>query len=239
MIPKVIHYIWLGGKPLPKIAKKCIKSWKKFCPDYEIKRWDESNLDLNKYQFAKEAYEAKKFAFVSDVFRTEILYNCGGVYFDIDVELIKSIDKLIDNYDCVMAFEDGEYIAPGLVFASKEHNEDLKNILENYMNLKYDKNRLSDITVCRIYTEYYKTKGLLQKDVTQVFDKNICYASEYFCPIDYKTMRKTITKNTHAIHWYCGSWLSLKQRIKKTLKKLLMLASFCSNSKKRINNYEK
>ena len=105
MIPKVIHYIWLGGNPLPKIAEKCIESWKKFCPDYEIKRWDETNLDVNQYQFAKDAYDAKKFAFVSDVFRTEILYNEGGIYLDIDVELIKSIDDILQDNDCVMGFE--------------------------------------------------------------------------------------------------------------------------------------
>ena len=88
MIPKIIHYIWLGGKPLPKIAEKCIKSWKKYCPDYEIKRWDESNIDLNKYSFAKDAYESKKYAFASDVFRTDILFSEGGV------ELLYLFDNL-------------------------------------------------------------------------------------------------------------------------------------------------
>ena len=92
MIPKIIHYIWLGGKPLPKIAEKCIKSWQRYCPDYKIKRWDESNLDLDKYQFARDAYDAKKFAFASDVLRTDILYQYGGIYLDIDVELLKNID---------------------------------------------------------------------------------------------------------------------------------------------------
>ena len=105
MIPKVIHYIWLGGKPLPKITEKCIESWKKYCPDYEIKRWDETNLDIDKYKFAKDAYEAKKFAFASDVFRTDILYKEGGIYLDVDVELVKPIDDLILDVDCVMGFE--------------------------------------------------------------------------------------------------------------------------------------
>ena len=135
MIPKIIHYIWLGGKPLPKIAEKCIESWKKFCPDYKIKRWDETNIDVDKYQFTKDAYAAKKFAFVSDVFRTEILYNEGGIYFDIDVELIKPIDEVLKDADCVMGFETSKSLAPGLIMASVKNNEDLKNILNNFKNL--------------------------------------------------------------------------------------------------------
>ena len=136
MIPKIIHYIWLGGKPLPKIAKKCIESWKKFCPDYEIKRWDESNLDLNKYQFVKDAIENKKYAFASDVLRTEILYTYGGIYFDIDVELLKPIDDILKDVDWVMGFETSNMVAPGLVMASVKENQDLANILDIYKNLK-------------------------------------------------------------------------------------------------------
>ena len=133
MIPKVIHYIWFGGKPLPKLAEKCIKSWRKFCPDYEIKRWDESNLDISKYKFAQDAYDSKKYAFASDVMRTEILYNEGGVYLDIDVELLKPIDNILQDVDSVMGFETSNMIAPGLIMASIAGNKDLLNILDNYI----------------------------------------------------------------------------------------------------------
>ena len=95
MIPKIIHYCWFGGKPLPKLAKKCIASWKKFCPDYEIKEWNESNFDLNSCTYVKEAYDSKKYAFVSDYARFWILHRYGGVYFDTDVELLKSIDDIL------------------------------------------------------------------------------------------------------------------------------------------------
>ena len=142
MIPKIIHYIWLGGKPLPKIAEKCIASWKKYCPDYEIKRWDESNLDLDKYQFVKDALEAKKYAFASDVLRSDILYNNGGIYFDIDVELLKPIDDILNGVDCVMGFESSNMIAPGLVMATVKENQDLLNILNIYKDLKFDVNNL-------------------------------------------------------------------------------------------------
>ena len=95
MIPKIIHYCWFGGNPLPELAIKCIESWKKYLPDYEIKEWNESNFDINCCAYVREAYEAKKWAFVSDYARFWILYQHGGLYFDTDVELIKSIDDLI------------------------------------------------------------------------------------------------------------------------------------------------
>lgn len=97
MIPKIIHYCWFGGNPLPEMAVKCIESWKKYCPDYEIKRWDESNFDLNCCNYVKEACQAKKWAFVSDYVRFKVLYDEGGLYFDTDVELIKPIDDILER----------------------------------------------------------------------------------------------------------------------------------------------
>ena len=226
MIPKVIHYIWLGGNPLPKIAEKCIESWKKFCPDYEIKRWDETNLDVNQYQFAKDAYDAKKFAFVSDVFRTEILYNEGGIYLDIDVELIKSIDDILQDNDCVMGFETSNLLNPGLFIATKKENPDLQNILEIYKTLNFDVNNLMKLTVCEIYTKYYEPKGLVRENKTQQIENTKFYASEFFSPIDVITNKKKITKNTQSIHWYNASWYTPKQKIKNKIKKFLNICTF-------------
>lgn len=226
MIPKVIHYIWLGGKPLPKIAEKCIESWKKFCPDYEIKRWDETNLDLNKYQFVVDAIEAKKFAFASDVLRTEILYNYGGIYLDIDVELIKPIDNLIANVDCLMGFETSNLLNPGLLIASKQNNPDLKNILEIYKTLKFDANNLINITVCEIYTKYYEQFGLKRENSTQQIANTKFYSAEYFSPIDVITNKKKITKNTHSIHWYQASWYTPKQKFLNRIKKFANIITF-------------
>ena len=151
MIPKVIHYIWLGGKELPPIAKKCIASWQKFCPDYEIKRWDETNLDLDKYKFVKDSLEAKKYAFASDVLRTDILYKHGGIYFDIDVELLKPIDDLL-THECFMGFESSNLVAPGLIMGSVKGNKDFAEILNTYKKLEFDKDHLMDITVCEVFT---------------------------------------------------------------------------------------
>lgn len=226
MIPKIIHYIWLGGKPLPKIAEKCIESWKKFCPDYKIKRWDETNIDVDKYQFTKDAYQAKKFAFVSDVFRTEILYNEGGIYFDIDVELIKPIDEVLKDADCVMGFETSKSLAPGLIMASVKNNEDLKNILNIYKELKFDINNMQNFIVCEIYTQYYEKQGLIREDITQLIENTKFYASEYFSPIDVVTNKKKITKNTYSIHWYNASWYTPKQKFKNKLKKFVNICTF-------------
>ena len=220
MIPKVIHYIWLGKNPLPKIAEKCIESWQKFCPDYEIKRWDETNLDVNKYDFTKHAYEAKKFAFVSDVFRTEILYNEGGIYLDIDVELIKSIDNILQTYKCVMGFETSNLLNPGLLIASEKGNEDLKNILDIYKNTKFDVNKLMELTVCEIYTKYFENLGLKRNNQTQQIGNTKFYSSEYFSPIDVITSKKKITKNTISIHWYNASWYTPKQKFKNRRNKI-------------------
>ena len=227
MIPKIIHYIWLGGKPLPKIAEKCIKSWKKFCPDYEIKRWDESNFDINKYKFAKDAYDAKKYAFASDVLRTDILYKEGGIYLDIDVELIKPLDNILENEVCVGGFETSGLLAPGLIWAVEKFNEDLKNILEIYKNTSFDQLNCKNNTVCKIYTEYFANNyGLENKDVTQRMKNSIFYASEYFSPIDVITNKKKITKNTHSIHWYNASWYSPKQKFMRNIKKIINFCTF-------------
>jgi len=225
MIPKIIHFVWLGGKPLPKIAEKCIDSWKKFCPDYEIKRWDESNLDISKYKFAQDAYDSKKYAFASDVMRTEILYNEGGVYLDIDVELLKPIDNILQDVDCVMGFETSNMIAPGLLMASIAGNKDLLNILDIYNNLKFDLDNMTSITVCEIFTKYYEQKGLKRENKTQQIENTKFYSSEYFSPIDVVTNKKKITKNTYSIHWYNASWYTPKQKLKNKLKKVLNFLS--------------
>lgn len=225
MIPKVIHYIWLGGKELPPIAKKCIASWQKFCPDYEIKRWDETNLDLNKYQFVKDALEAKKYAFASDVLRTDILYNHGGIYFDIDVELLKPIDEFL-SHDCFMGFETSNLLNPGLILGSIKGNKDLENILNTYQALKFDVNNLVNLTVCEVFTKYYEQQGLTRDNKTQQIGNTLFYASEFFSPIDVVTNKKKITNNTHSVHWYNASWYTPKQKMMNKIKKFANIITF-------------
>ena len=132
-IPKIIHYCWFGGKELPESAKKCIDSWKRFFPDYKIKEWNESNFDINYCDYTKEAYEAKKWAFVSDVARFKILYENGGFYFDTDVEVIKSFDDIISN-GAFMGFENDKkcLVNPGLGLGVEAGNQFYKEMLDLY-----------------------------------------------------------------------------------------------------------
>ena len=121
-IPKVIHYCWFGGNPKPKLVQKCIHSWKKYCPDYEIIEWNESNFDISSCPlYVRQAYDVKKWAFVSDYARLKIIHTCGGIYLDTDVELIKSLDSLLE-YNAFFGFEDGKYVATGLGFGAVSDN---------------------------------------------------------------------------------------------------------------------
>ncbi|MBQ8196546.1 MAG: glycosyl transferase [Clostridia bacterium] len=226
MIPKIIHYIWLGGNPLPEIANKCIASWQKFCPDYEIRRHDETNLNLDKYQFARDAYDAKKFAFASDVLRTDVLYNEGGIYFDVDVELIKPIDDLLEGKSAVTGFESSCVLAPGLIMATKKHNPDMLAILETYKNATFNINDMTANTICEVFMAHYEKKGLVRENKTQTIEGTTFYSSEYFSPIDVITNRKKITENTRSIHWYSASWYTPKQKALLRIKKIANFLTF-------------
>ena len=205
MIPKKIHYIWLGNNPLPDIAVQCIESWKKFCPDYEIIRWDETNLELDKYQFASDAYKAGEYAFASDVFRFDILKSEGGIYLDIDVELYKPLDDFLTN-DFFTGFENKLYVAPGLVMGATANHPFLDSMLEIYSRETFDNENLK--TVCVLATDYLEERYNLKcNGKTQKLSDGITvYAPAYFCPKDSLTHKIKMTKNTYSIHHYYGSW---------------------------------
>lgn len=215
MIPKVIHYIWLGGKPLPKIAEKCIKSWKKYCPNYEIKRWDESNIDLESCSYAKEAYDAKKYAFTADYFRFDILFKEGGIYLDIDVELLKPLDSFL-NDSAIMSFENDKAIAPGLILACEKGCESFSEIIDLY---KKDRFILEDgsynlETVCDKITKYLLNFGLELNNKNQKVKEFSIYSSEYFCPKSLSDGKIRKTENTVAIHYYFASWQTKSNKFK-------------------------
>lgn len=223
-IPKIIHYIWLGGKPLPKIAKKCINTWKKVCPDYEIKRWDETNLDLDD-QYVKDAIEAKKFAFASDAIRFKILQEYGGIYLDIDVELIKPIDEFLSQ-PLFMCFENDKYVAPGLICGCEPNNDIINKINDYYRSAKFDCTDLTKmVTVCKVVTDILIEQGLKEKNETQNFDWGTIYASEYFCPKNMSDGRVVVTNNTYSIHHYLGSWSTpwfrFKNKVRQIVKRIL------------------
>lgn len=208
-IPKTIHYCWFGGNPLPKDAQKSIASWKKYLPAYEIKQWNESNFDINCCQYVKGAYEAKKYAFVSDYARFWVLYNEGGVYFDTDVEVIRDMSHIIEA-GCFMGFEKGLEgsemgVNPGLGLGIEAHNTVIKDILSLYQSKTgFD---IGEGTIVHYTTEVLSRYGLNKEDCKQYVGGINIYPADYFCPMDSTTGITTVTKNTVSIHHYSCSWI--------------------------------
>lgn len=208
MIPKKIHYCWFGENPLPEIARKCIASWKKYCPDYEIVEWNESNFDLDCCDYVSEAYEARKWAFVSDVARLYALVNYGGIYMDTDVELIRPIDDLL-NCDALLGFETEDRVSSGLMACVKKHPF-FAELLHDYNDAHFIKDDgSSDITpnVMRI-TDMCLKYGFRLDNTMQSINEFTLLPCEYLCPKNIITRKITITENTYAIHYFDGSWLS-------------------------------
>lgn len=208
MIPKIIHYCWFGGNPLPESAKKCIASWKKFLPDYEIKEWNEENFNVNIIPYTKEAYEAKKYAFVSDYARFWILEREGGLYFDTDVEVVKDMTPIIEAGPYMgCELHDGT-IAPGLGIAAEPHMPVYIRILENYQKMSFlnpDGTR-SNYSMIPMITEMLRSEGLKEAVSIQNIMGLKIYPVEYFNPLDSLTGRLRKTTNTYSIHWYMASW---------------------------------
>lgn len=211
MIPKIIHYCWFGNNPLPELAKKCITSWKKFLPDYEIKEWNENNYDIRKIPYISQAYDAKKFAFVSDYARFDILYQYGGVYFDTDVELIKDFRPIIEK-GAFIGVEKGSRILlnAGLGIASPALSPVYAEILDSYQseNFLYPNGAFNLKTVVDRVSEIFAKHGYVEKDILQIVANTIVYPSEFFCPKNLYTGEFCVTANTFAIHHYEGSWCS-------------------------------
>lgn len=213
MIPKIIHYCWFGGAPLPELAQKCIASWKKYCPDYEIKEWNEHNIDVTSVAYMYEAYKAKAWGFVPDVARLQIIYNNGGIYLDTDVELIKSLDNLLEQH-AFMGIEDEKYIALGLGFGAEATYPFVKKLLDQYQNLHFinKDGTLNKRSAPSLQKTIFEESGFNGRNEKQEIEGAVVYPSEYFCPLSYTTGILNITTQTYSIHHYNGSWLNEKQK---------------------------
>lgn len=254
MIPKIIHYCWFGGNPLPPLAVKCIESWRKFFPDYEIWQWteeildgsdneDENNLfdkkfafDVNIIPYTAEAYEMKKYAFVSDCARFWILYKYGGIYFDTDVEVIRSMDDIVERgafMGCETDYQ-GSFVKskinvnPGLGLGVAPGLGLIKKMLDYYegKHFEFRPDIRSQITVVHIATEILCQNGLQNVAGLQCVDGVWIYPSEYFCPINVTTMRMHKTQNTRTIHRYAATWIgkpTFKSRLKIMLPEWMQL----------------
>lgn len=215
MIPKIIHYCWFGGKPLPKSALKCIDSWRKFFPDYEIKEWNESNFDVNMMAFTKEAYSAKKYAFVSDVARFWVLYNEGGLYFDTDVEVIAPMDDIVERgpfmgVECMDVYEKGyPAVNPGLGVGCEVNNKFYGEMLKHYESIHFCNEDGVQIpgTVVMHTSKMLMKYGMLPIDTCQQVAGINIYSKDYFCPLEDATGILYKTGNTRTIHWYSKTWI--------------------------------
>ena len=223
VIPKVIHYCWFGGNPLPELAQKCLASWKKFLPDYEIKEWNERNFDVYQAPYIAEAYRLKKYAHVSDYARFWILYHYGGVYFDTDVEVIRSLDDILAKGSFI-GFECQEgtpydnpngNLNPGLGMAVPPKHPFI-GIMLNFYNhhhfVKWNGRNSGNITLKVTRFLDYDHKEILEGGIVRVSDL-LVYPIEYFCPLNYYTGEKNITENTRTIHHYMASWVKKGNRL--------------------------
>ena len=208
LIPKKLHYMWLGGKSIPENLRKCIESWKEYCPDYEIVEWNESNYDIEKHTYMKQAYEAGAYGFVPDYARLDILYNEGGIYLDTDVELKRNIDDLL----CQEAFcgvEKWQIINFGGLSGAVKGHPMVKRFLDARNDICFmDSEGNLNKNTCGFYDtrvairEGYKINGETQP----VGGMNV-YAYDYFQPYDYMSGLINETENTYSIHWFNGGWL--------------------------------
>ena len=212
-IPKIIHYCWFGRKPLPKSARHYIERWKKFFPGYEIKEWNEDNFDVYSTRYTAEAYQAEKYAFVSDYARFKILYDHGGIYFDTDVEVIKSFEDILSHgpfWGCEISNKEQIEVNPGLGMGARPKMPIYNELLQKYDYLHFLNNdgSYNFKTIVAYTTELLKNHGLSSDTDIQTIEGITIYPKEYFNPLDDNTGRLKITANTHSIHWYTKSWLN-------------------------------
>ena len=218
MIPKIIHYCWFGGNPLPKGAKKCINSWKKYMPDYEIIEWNESNFDVNLNPYTKKCYKNKKYAFLSDYVRLYVVNKYGGLYFDSDVEVLKSFDELM-MFEAFFGFEEKKYVATGLGFASKQNSEILRFMLNKYDFLMEKGNEF--VSCPCLNTAACKEFGFEINGKYQIINNVVLLPVDYLNPFNNNTGVLKKTNNTYSIHWYSMSWISPVERFKSKITRVL------------------
>ena len=222
MIPKIIHYCWFGRGEKPELAKKCIDSWQKLCPDFEIREWNEDNCDYLVMPFMAEAYAAKKYAFVSDVMRLLVLEQYGGVYFDTDVEVVRDIAPFMED-EGFFGVKNDQYVASGLTIASVPHHPVVQAMIEEYRKLHFtNADGTTNAVGCpHLNTDIMERYGLVRNGQEQTVAGIHVYPADFFNPLDSVTGKLTKTENTYSIHWYSMSWLPKRVRIKNKIGRLV------------------
>lgn len=209
LIPKTIHYCWFGGNELPEKNIKWIESWRKYCPDYEIIRWDETNYNYKKNRFMQQAYENMKWGFVSDYARLDVVHEYGGIYLDTDVEVIRSLDDLLYE-EAFMCTEDGERLSTGLGFGSVKDNAFIKGIMELYDDIDFDP--LHPIACPAFQLEYFLNKGFKQNGGYQIVDRCTIYPQLVLSPMSQVSGVIRTTAQTYSIHHFDASWYDDDQK---------------------------
>lgn len=217
MIPKIIHYCWFGGNPMPKLAQTCINSWKKYLPEYEIREWNENNFDVTSHPFTAEAYAAKKYAFVTDYVRLFALFNEGGIYMDTDVEVLQPLDKFL-HHPAFSGFEPGGQVPTGIMASGKE-GEWVGWLLEQYHEKHFTE---TEETNTAFITRLMCNRGFKTNNQYQEFENMfVAYPSDFFCPLVSAGHKLHLTDNTHCIHHFAGSWLPHHIRLRTRIMRLL------------------
>lgn len=213
MIPKIIHYCWFGGNEMPKTAKTYIQGWKQRMPDYQFIEWNEKNYDISKCKFAEDAYYEKKWAFVTDYVRLDVVYEYGGIYLDTDVEVLRPFDDLLVHKG-FMGFDDDNMINTGLGFGAEKGNPFIGENKAKYESLNlydYIKN-LDQISCPHITSDLVKLHGGKLDNKLQEVGNLMLYPREYFCPMNFYNGKIKITDRTYSVHRYSMSWLTARDR---------------------------
>lgn len=214
MIPKKIHYCWFGGEKLPNSVKKNIESWRKYCPDYEIIQWNESNFDINSNKFVREAYKAKSWAFVSDYIRLKVVYDIGGIYLDTDVEIIKSPDFLLNNKAYFNVQQKDKNINTGLGFGAEKGAEIVAEMLKEYDNVEFDFGNKMEISCPILNTNTAKKLGFTYSDDVHKYSWGKVYPPRYADPYALGQSENLRCAETVSIHHYDASWTGIINRVK-------------------------
>ncbi len=218
MIPKIIHYCWFGGNPLPSDVKQCIKSWKRMCPDYEVICWNEANFDVNAHPFTRDAYKARAWAFVSDFVRLKVVYDNGGIYLDTDVELLKNLDSLL-KYECYIGVQQYKLLCTtGLGFGAEKENPIVKKMLDKYDGLIFSDDNKELFACPYLNNEVIKQMGYVYTENPFEIEKTMILPCQYFDPLAPGNESKNLMcSDTISIHHYSASWLDNRTKLRRKI----------------------
>lgn len=216
-IPKKIHYCWFGGKSLPENVRKCIRSWTKHCPDYELIQWNETNFDIECHPFVKAAYDAGAWAFVSDYARLKVIYENGGIYLDTDVELLKNPEFLL-AYDFYIGVQQGEHLCnTGLGFGAVRSSPVVRKMLDVYEEINYTDSRRKEIACPWLNSQVMTSLGYMYTDSPVEIDGIMVLPCRYLDPCSTGKSKNLLCDDTISIHHYSASWMPFSVKIKRRI----------------------